>query len=149
MQMAHPTEPPPRGRGPEQQPLELILARNLVSLISVAAFLVNIDGHVVFYNDAAADIIGTPFEETGTLTREQWNAQLAPSDEHGAQLPFDQLPLAVALRDGHPAYARFRISAANGPLQIEASSLPLIGPAGHHGAMVVFWERAEVGEAGR
>jgi PAS domain-containing protein len=147
MQMEHPTEQPPDGRGSEQQPLELILARNLVSLISVAAFLVNIDGHVVFYNDAAAAIIGTPFEESGTLTREQWNAQLAPSDEHGVPLSSDQLPLAVALGDGRPAYARFRISAADGPLQIEASSLPLIGPAGHHGALVVFWARAQPGEA--
>jgi len=113
----------------------------------VAAFLVDIDGHVVFYNDAAAEIIGSPFEETGTLTRERWNAQLAPSDEHGTPLPTDQLPLAVALREGRPAYGRFRISGANGPLQVEASSLPLIGPAGHHGAMVVFWPRPPHGEA--
>jgi len=81
---------------PEQQPLELILARNLISIVSLAAFLVNVEGHVVFYNDAAAAIIGSPFEETGPITREQWNARLEPSDLHGDPLPADNLPLAVA-----------------------------------------------------
>jgi PAS domain-containing protein len=123
----------------EQHPLELILARNLVSIVSLAAFLVDVEGHVVFYNDAAAAIIGSPFEETGTITREQWNAWLEPSDEHGALLPADELPLAVALREGRPVYARFRIRSPNGPLEIEAGALPLVGPAGHHGAIAVFW----------
>jgi hypothetical protein len=38
----------------EGQPLELILARNLVSIISLAAVLVDAEGRIVFYNDAAA-----------------------------------------------------------------------------------------------
>ena len=138
---------PPRHLGePEQQPLELILARNLVSLVSLAAFLVNTEGNIVFYNDAAASIIGSPFEETGTLTREQWNVQLAPSDEHGAPLPFDQQPLAVAVREGRPVYGRFRIRGAGGPLEIEVGALPLVGPAGHHGAIGVFWAAPDGGQ---
>jgi PAS domain-containing protein len=130
----------------EQQPLELILARNLVSIVSLAAFLVDVEGHVVFYNDAAAAIIGSPFEETGTITREQWNARLEPSDQHGAPLPFSQLPLTVALREGRPAYARFRIRGASGLLEIEAGALPLVGPGGHHGAIAVFWVRPDDGQ---
>src|SRR4051795_747197 len=93
------------------QPLELILARNLVSAILLAAFLVDVDGHVVYYNDAAAQIIGTRFEEIGRLPREQWNAEFGPFDEHDRPLPSDQLPLARALRDGHPAFGRYRIRA--------------------------------------
>jgi PAS domain-containing protein len=132
-------EPPGRVSQPEQQPLELILARNLISIVSLAAFLVDVEGHVVFYNDAAAAIIGSPFEETGPITREQWNARLEPSDLHGDPLPADKLPLAVALREGRPVYARFRIRGASGPLEIESGALPLVGPAGHHGAIAVFW----------
>jgi PAS domain-containing protein len=132
---------------PDQLPLELILARNLISIISLAAFLVTAEGDIVFYNDAAAAIIGSPFEETGALTREQWNAKLAPSDEHGSPLPLEQLPLTAALREGRPSYGRLRISGASGPLQIEAGALPLVGPAGLRGAMVVFW--AFNGDGGR
>ena len=131
---------------PGQQPLELILARNLVSIISLAAFLVDVEGDIVFYNDAASAIIGSPFEETGTITREQWNARLQPSDEHGAPLPADQLPLAVAVREGRPVYARFRIGRASGPREIEAGALPLVGPAGPHGAIAVFWVPPDDGQ---
>jgi PAS domain-containing protein len=139
-------EPPARVSEPGQQPLELILARNLVSIISLAAFLVDVEGDIVFYNDAASAIIGSPFEETGTITREQWNARLQPSDEHGAPLPADQLPLAVAVREGRPVYARFRIGRASGPREIEAGALPLVGPAGPHGAIAVFWVPPDDGQ---
>ena len=33
-------------------PLELILARNLVSILSLAAFVVDTDGEIVFFNEA-------------------------------------------------------------------------------------------------
>jgi PAS domain-containing protein len=51
------------------------LARNLVSIVSLAALLVDVEGRIVLYNEAAAGIIGSPFEAIGTLTREAWNAR--------------------------------------------------------------------------
>lgn len=132
------TQTPIRADGREQ-PLELILARNLVSIVSIAALLVDIDGRVVFFNDAAAEIIGSPFEETGAMTREEWNSTYGPFDEDGAPLASEALPLTVALREGRPAYARLRIRGERGLLEVEAGALPLLGPAGYHGAMVFFW----------
>jgi len=132
--------------GPDQ-PLELILARNLVSIILLAAILVDVDGHIAYYNDAAAQIMGTRFEDTGSLPREEWNAEFGPFDEHDQPLPSDQLPLSLALRGGHPAFARYRIRAQEGIVAIEAGALPLVGAAGYHGAIVVFW-RAENNSAG-
>ena len=123
----------------EGQPLELILARNLVSIISLAAVLVDAEGRIVFYNDAAAQLIGEPFEEMGAMSRAEWNARYGPVDEHGAALPADSLPLAVAVREGRPAYARLRIRGEHGLLELEAGALPLLGPAGYRGAMVFFW----------
>jgi PAS domain-containing protein len=101
--------------------------------------LVDVEGRIVFYNEATAEIIGDSFEETGTLTREQWNARFGPFDEHGATLPSNELPLTVALREGRPVYGRFVIRGEGGPLAIEAGALPLVGPDGYHGAIVVFW----------
>ena len=121
------------------QPLELILARNLVSIISLAAILVDAEGQIVFYNDAAAQFVGEPFEEIGTMSRAEWNARYGPVDEQGRALAADELPLAVAVREGRPAYARFRIRAEHALLEIEAGALPLLGPAGYRGAMVFFW----------
>ena len=125
------------------QPLELILARNLVSIVSLAALLVDADGRIVFYNDAAGEIIGSPFEELGTMTREEWNTRFGPFDEDGAPLATDDLPLTIAIREGRPAYGRFRIRGDRGLLVVEAGALPLLGPAGYHGAMVFFWVAGE------
>jgi PAS domain-containing protein len=130
---------PPNLAEPAEQPLELILARNLVSIVSVAAVLVDVDGGIVFFNDAAAEIGGRRFEETGALAADEWNAQYGPLDAEGNPVPLDELPLNVAVRESRPAYGRFWIRADRGLLEIEAAALPLVGPAGYHGALVVFW----------
>jgi PAS domain-containing protein len=121
------------------RPLELILARNLVSLISLAAVLVDVDGQIVFYNAAAAELMGRRFEDAGAMSREEWSARYGPVDEQGAALAPDELPLAVAVREGRPAYARLRVRAERGLVEVEAGALPLLAPAGYHGAMVFFW----------
>jgi|SRR4030088_432894 PAS domain-containing protein len=124
---------------PEQQPLELILARNLMSNISLAAILVDTEGTIVFYNEAAGEFLGTRFEEMGRIPVERWSAELGPFDEQGRPLPREGLPLNVALRQGRPGYGSFYTSVEAGLLQVEATALPLIGSAGLHGAVVVFW----------
>jgi PAS domain-containing protein len=131
----------------QEQPLELILARNLVSIVSLAAVLVDVQGRIIFYNEAAADIVGSPFEELGAMTRQEWNARFGPFDDHGHPLASSELPLAVAVREGRPAYARMRVRGDRGLLEVEAGALPLLGPAGYHGAMVFFWVAGE--DAGR
>jgi PAS domain-containing protein len=132
----------------QDQPLELILARNLVSILSLAALLVDVDGRIVFYNDAAAQIVGSPFEEIGTLTREDWNARYGPFDEDGVPLAAEKLPLTIAIREGRPAHARFRVRGESGMLEVEAGAFPLLGPAGYHGGMVFFWVAGEDPRAG-
>ena len=132
----------------EGQPLELILARNLVSILSLAAVLVDTEGQIAFFNEAAAEVVGSRFEETGRLSREQWNPEYGPFDEHGRPVPYDELPLAIAVREGRPAYGRLHIRTDGGNLiEIEAGAVPLLGPDGYHGAMVVFWP-LEADEAG-
>jgi PAS domain-containing protein len=132
------TEARPLGQ-PDDHPLELILARNLVSIISLAAMIVDADQRIVFYNEAAADIVGSPFEEIGTMPQEEWNARYGPFNEDGAPVPPDELPLGIAVRDGRPAYARLLIRGESGPLEVETGALPLVGPTGYHGAIVIFW----------
>jgi PAS domain-containing protein len=122
------------------RPLEQILARNLISIISLAAVLVDVEGALVYYNDAAGAFIGTRFEERGLIPRAEWNAELGPTDAEGRSIPFEDLPLTATLREGRPGYAQFFIKAADGELvEIVAGTLPLVGPAGNNGALVVFW----------
>ena len=127
------------------QPLELILARNLVSTLTLPAFLVDPEGQIVFFNDAAAGIFGSTFEEVGTLSREEWNAQYGPFDAEGDPVDSEELPLTIALREGHPAYGRFKVRTDAGLIEIETGALPLIGPAGFHGALIVLWVPKDAG----
>ena|SRR5919197_5851469 len=125
-----------------EQPLELILARSLISIISIAALLVDSDGRIVFFNDAAADVIGAPFEEIGVLEQDEWSDRYGPFGADGKPMPPDELPLTIAVRESRPAYGRFSVRAESGPLEVEAGALPLSGPAGYHGAIIVFWPLA-------
>ena len=121
------------------QPLELILARNLIADIKLAAFLVDPEGELVFFNDAAGELIGRRFEEVGRLKREQWN-EFGPFDEFGKLMPTDHLPLTIALRKGLPAHDRFRIQSGGEELtEVDVSALPLGSADGFKGAIVVFW----------
>ena len=73
------------------------------------------------------------------MPRDEWNARFGPFDENGDQLSSEELPLTIALREGHPAYGRFRVRTDGGLIEIETGALPLIGPADFHGALIVFW----------
>ena len=122
-----------------EQPLELILARNLVSLISLAAVLIDVEGAIVFFNDAAAQCFGGLFEETGPVPLARWRADVGPFDKAHRHLPTGNLPVTRAFRDGRPGVGRFHIRGGSGLVYVEIVALPLVGSVGLHGAMVVFW----------
>jgi PAS domain-containing protein len=122
-----------------ERPLELILARNLISILSTPAILVDAKGRFVFFNEAAGEEIGAPFEEVGVLEPDEWNARYGPLDAAGDPLPRERLPLAITVRESRPAYGRFFVRAEEGLREIEMGALPLTGPAGYHGAIIVFW----------
>src|SRR3954454_13734103 len=123
---------------PRGQPLIVILARNLVSAVTVPGFVTDEEGTIVFYNDAAGELLGRRFEETGSLSRDEW-AAIGPVDEQGSPL-HTSAPLTHALKDNAPAHGRFRICTdARGLIMVETSALPLSAAHGFHGAVVVFW----------
>src|SRR5919202_174243 len=120
-----------------QKPLELILARNLLSSISTAAFLVDAEGTLVFFNEAAGALVGRRFEETGALGPREW----------GEAFPWDRIPLTIALQHGRPMHSRMNIHSATGEVHdIEVSALPIVGTEGFRGAMAIFWPVAAAKE---
>jgi PAS domain-containing protein len=123
-----------------QKPLELILARNLLSSISTPAFLVGPEGILLFYNEAAAVMLGRRFEEVGTMPAGAWTSEFGPFDDAGQPIPYDQIPATRALRDNRPYHGNFRISGTMGQqYEIAASAIPIVGPGGASGAIVIFW----------
>ena len=94
---------------PPQRPLELILARNFLSSLSTAAFLVDGEGMLAFYNEAAGSLLGRRFEEVGPQRAQDWGARHGPFDEDGAPIPFGELDLTQGLRRGRPGHSKFHI----------------------------------------
>jgi PAS domain-containing protein len=126
-----------------QKPLELILARNLLTSISTPAFLVDQDAALVFYNEAAGALLGRSFEDVGKMTPEEWTTTYGPFGADGKPVELDELPTTRAVRDGRPAHAVFTIRAANGEMrEIESSAFPIVASEeGSSGAMIFFWTR--------
>ncbi len=124
-----------------QKPLELILARNLLSSLSTPAFLVGEEGSLLFYNQAAGAMLGRGFEESGTLSATEWTSEFGPFGEDDSPLPYQSLPATIAVRENRPYHGKFRIRAAGGSYhEIAASSIPIVGLGGSSGgAIVIFW----------
>jgi PAS domain-containing protein len=132
-----------------QRPLELILARNLMTALSTPAFLVDEGGLLVFYNEAAGTLLGKRFEELGTVGPQEWGSLFGPFDEHGNPIPYDELPLVLAIRNGRPAHGEFEIHSADGARHmIEASAFPILTAHGSQGAIAVFWPSGSQNGAG-
>jgi PAS domain-containing protein len=111
-----------------------------VSNLATPAFLVGLDGTLVFYNEAAADLLGVGFEEAGPMPAPEWASRFEPVGTDGEEIPLDELPLGVALIQGRAAHRALRIRAATGEQRtIEATAFPIVGREGRSGAIAIFW----------
>jgi len=130
-----------------QKPLELILARNLLTSISTPAFLLDENSRLVFYNESAGALLGISFEETGRMEPVDWTGTFGPFDDDGKPIELDDLEITDALRGGKPAHSRFCIHSARGQEHsIEAAAFPIIASdAGASGAMIFFWPLTDNG----
>ena len=126
-----------------QRPLELILARNLMSALSTPAFLVDEGGMLVFYNKAAGVLLGKRFEELGTVGAEEWGSLFGPFDESGEPIPYDELPLVGRSATAARPTPTSRFAPPTAPAHVvEASAFPILTAHGSAGAIAVFWPAA-------
>ena len=122
--------------------VELILARQLASGLSVPVLLVDARGDTVFYNEPAEAIFGRAFDEIEALPFEERTAMLAPRRDDGQPLAVEKLPGMLAMRDRRPAHAEFYIHGFDGVLrQVEATAIPVESAGGHVlGALIVMYQ---------
>ena len=125
-----------------QQPIEMILARQWASHVSVAVFLLDDEGHLVYYNDSAARLLGRPYEDVGDLTVSMLADTFRTYDLAGNPLPWDDLPISIALADRRPSYLCFRYQALDGEWHdVEVCAIPIEGVGGTLlGVSAFFWE---------
>jgi PAS domain-containing protein len=125
-----------------QKHLALIIARELATQLATAAFISDADGDLVFYNEAAEDILGRTFAEAGSISASEWNSLFGIEDLQGAPLPLERNPGWIALTERRPAHARLRIIGLDGVRrQLSATAMPLFShPDELVGMVAFFWE---------
>ena len=128
-----------------QKNLVLILARDLSSRLATSVALMDADGTVIYYNEAAATLFGRPFVEGTEITAEQWREEMPAVDEEGEPIPFSERAVGVVLTRHEPAHRELHVRGVDGFVRpIEATAIPLFAHAGEFiGGMVLFWERPE------
>jgi PAS domain-containing protein len=111
-----------------------------MSALSTPAFLVDEGGLLVFYNEAAGMLLGKRFEELGKVGPDEWGAMFGPFDTSGEPIPYDELPLVTAVRNGRPSHGEYTIRSADGATHaVEASAFPILTAHGSQGAIAVLW----------
>src|SRR5215470_17260171 len=130
-----------------QRNLILILARDLTSRLANPAAVVDAEGTLVYFNEAAEPVLGRTYAEAGELRAREWAAAMDPRDASGDPIPLEELPLGVAFREGRPTHRALRITGGDGVVRhVESTAIPLCPREGLIlGAVALFWERHRVG----
>ena len=134
------TEPAPAPKS-----LPLILARELAANLSTAMFLLDANGTLVFFNDAAESIIGKPFAELGEISANEFGEVLHMSTPDGGTIRRRDSPAGIAFLQHRPSHQTLYVTGYDSQRRlVEATAYPLFGAAKEmHGVVSVFWQLPE------
>jgi PAS domain-containing protein len=127
-----------------QKNLLLILARDVASKIATPMFVVDAEGTLVFFNEAAEPVLGQTFADTGELKADEWMDVWRPCDFDRQPIPPKALPLGIALYERRPAHREFMIAGTDGvERHVAATALPLLARRDELvGAVALFWDQS-------
>src|SRR4051812_31311575 len=90
--------------------LILILAREFASKLAVPMLIVDDEQRVVFFNEAAEELLGTSFAEATQLDADGWRLLLGAEDMEGNALSHEDWPAARALRAGRAVHTTIALT---------------------------------------
>jgi PAS domain S-box-containing protein len=125
-----------------QQPLEMILLRQLSTYLAVPMWMMDAEGTLVYYNEPAEKLLGIRYDEAGPLTSDELVSKFAVTDLDGAELPQMEFPIVAALQTRAPSHRALRFQAMDGAWRtVEVSAIPVEGQD-HRlvGVFATFWE---------
>jgi len=136
--------------GTTARSLPLILARELASNLATPMFLLDSEGMLVYFNDAAALLLGKTFAEVGEISSLEFAASLQVSTLDHEPLRGRDTPSGIAFFQHKPAHLHVLATSYDGIRRAyEATSYPLVGATGEmHGVVAVFWAAPACEEPG-
>lgn len=127
-----------------QQPVELILLRQLASYLTIPIWMMDDDGNLIYYNEPAETLLGVRFDDVGPVKAEEVSEMFRVTDLEGQPLPEQDLPILVAMTQRHPAHNEVRYCGMDGIWRdVAITATPVEGQAGRFlGVFATFWEIA-------
>lgn len=122
--------------------LALILAREFASNLATPTLIADEHGALVFYNEAAEEIAGVPFSESGEPPLHEWTDAFAPRGLDREPLSDDRRPTRIAFNEQRPAHQRVRLTSADGiEREVSVTAFPLFAHADEFVGIVAFFWR--------
>jgi PAS domain-containing protein len=121
--------------------LVLILAREFASNLSTPTLIADADGTLVYYNEAAEQVVGRPFSEVGELPIDDWTESFEPRTPDAEPLPPERRPARIALDERRAVHERFMITSRDGvEREVAVTAFPLFAHADEFvGVVAIFW----------
>jgi PAS domain-containing protein len=126
----------------KQPDLVLIVARSFATKLATPTFIADADGDLVYFNDAAAEVLGRSYLDVDELPASRWQEVFDTRTVDGEPLPLEQNPAGIALLEQRPAQGSLAIRGLDGrEREITVTAFPLLSqPDEAVGMMAVFWE---------
>jgi PAS domain-containing protein len=124
-----------------QKHLVLILAREFASNLATPTLIADDRGQLVFFNEAAEEIVGATFAEIGEIPLDEWAASFSPRTLDSEPLPPQRLPARIALDERRPTHQRLLVTSRDGvDREVAVTAFPLFAHADEFvGIVAIFW----------
>jgi PAS domain-containing protein len=125
-----------------QPDLVLIVARSFATKLATPTLIIDARGDLVYFNDAAAEVLGRSYLDVGTLPASQWQELFNPRTIDEQPLAPEETPGGIALRERRPVHGSFAFRSLDGrEREITITALPLFShPDEVVGVLSIFWE---------
>lgn len=130
---------------PPQQPVEMILLRQLASYLTLPVWMMDANGNLIYYNEPAEKLLGVQFDDAGPLHADQLTEMFSTTDLDGNPIEDHELPVVAALLNRHPSHGQVRFCGFDGVWRdVEISAIPVEGQADRFlGIFATFWESSD------
>ena len=126
----------------KQPDLVLIVARSFATKLATPTLIINAVGNLVYFNDAAAEVLGSSYLDIGELHASHWQELFQPRTLAEEPLTAEQTPGGIALLERRPVHDAFAFRGLDGrEREITVTAFPLFAhPDEVVGVMSIFWE---------
>jgi PAS domain-containing protein len=125
-----------------QQPVEMILLRQVASYLTIPIWMMDSDGNLVYYNEPAEELLGIRFDDVGPIHADQLGDMFRITSLDGQVIPDSEFPIVAALSKHQPSHRDIRYCGLDGVWRdVAVSALPIEGQSQRFvGVFATFWE---------